>query len=96
MNKSDKQKRKERMLSEYKKLHPKYCVLCGRQANDLCHLLPRSLWPEYVTEPENLVIMCRSCHTDHDDRIAFRTLQTKLYNQVCKFDEQAANKYYRR
>ena len=94
--KSLNRKRKESILSEYKKLHPKQCVLCGTPANDLCHLLPRSLFPEYITEPNNLVIMCRDCHRLHDDSIEFRTMQEKLYSQALLVDVLGANRYYRR
>jgi 5-methylcytosine-specific restriction endonuclease McrA len=93
---SDKQAKRNRFLAEYKKLHPPYCVLCGRPANDLCHLLPKSIWPEWYTEPLNLVIMCRECHCVHDDRMSFRTQQTKLFEQVMRFDEKGAKKYYDR
>ena len=93
-NKSDKQKKKDRILSEYKKLQPKQCVICLRPANDLCHLLPKSVWPEHYTEPDNLVIMCRDCHSQHDDNIEFRKRQTKLYNQAMKVDPLGANRYY--
>ena len=86
----------QRFLSEYKKLQPDQCVLCGRKGGDLCHLLPRSLFPEHVTEPENLVIMCRSCHQQHDDNCDFRTKQEKLFIQACKVDEVGARRYYRR
>lgn len=91
--KSDKQKR---ILSEYKKLHPSSCVLCGTAANDLCHLLPRSLFPEHITNPDNLVIMCRKCHQLHDDNCDFRTLQENLFIQAFKVDEVGAKRYYRR
>lgn len=93
---SDKQRKKNNILSEYKKLHPKQCVICGRTANDFAHLLPKSIYPEWYTEPLNLVIMCRSCHQYHDDNIEFRTLQDKLFNQVCQFDELSARRYYKR
>ncbi len=91
--KSDKQKR---ILSEYKKLHPLRCVICGTSANDLCHLLPRSLFPEYITEPDNLVIMCRSCHQQHDDNCDFRTRQENLFIRACRVDEMGARRYYRK
>ena len=91
-----KKNRKESILTEYKKLHAKQCVLCGRNANDLCHLLPRSLFPEHITNPNNLVIMCRDCHRLHDDSIEFRTMQEKLYSQALLVDVLGANRYYRR
>ena len=97
MNKiSDKQKRRNKILAEYKKLQPMKCVICGRPANDLAHLLPKSIYPEWYTEPLNLVIMCRECHQYHDDNIEFRTRQDKLFNQICKFDEPSARRYYKR
>ena len=93
-NISSKQSLRNRTLASIKKLQPKTCVICGRPADDLCHLLPKSVWPEWYTESLNLVIMCRSCHQQHDDNIRFRTRQDKLYNQVLKFDIIGANRYY--
>ena len=90
-----KKNRKESILSEYKKLHPKQCVLCGTPANDLCHLLPRSLFPEYITEPNNLVIMCRECHNFFDNNIEFRKQQSKLYEKAKQIDELGANRYFK-
>ena len=35
------------------------CVICQRRGEDLMHLLPKSICPEYYLKPENLVIGCR-------------------------------------
>lgn len=93
---SKKQGLKNRILAEYKKLLPKECTICRRPANQLAHLLPKSLWPEYYTKPDNLVILCDTCHKLHDDNVEFRTKQDKLFIQACKVNEQGAKRYYRR
>ena len=93
---SIKQKAKNLEISKIKKSLPDYCVICGRAPVDAAHLLPKSIWPEWYTEPLNLTSLCRECHTDHDDRMSFRTQQTKLYEQVLKFDEKGAKRYYGR
>lgn len=95
-NKSTKQCQIQRRIKEIAKLLPEYCAICGARANDPAHLLPRSLWPEYVDNPDNIVALCRSCHQQHDDNVEFRTKQDKLFIQACKVDEQAAIRYYRR
>jgi 5-methylcytosine-specific restriction endonuclease McrA len=91
---STKQAKRNAELAKIKAKLQKSCVLCGRPANDLCHLLPKSIWPEWHTEPQNLIIMCREYHCAHDDRMSFRTLQNGLYEQVLKFDEKGAKRYY--
>lgn len=51
--------------------HP-YCVICKGHAHDLAHILPRSTYPEYITEKWNLVLMCRDCHVEFDSSREFR------------------------
>ena len=92
---SEKQRKRNKILSEYKKLQPKQCVICGGEGTQLMHILPRSLYPEYYTEPDNLCIGCQTCHSYFDDNIDFRKLQTKLYNQAFKLDPVAANRYFK-
>lgn len=93
---STKQAKRNRIISEYKKLHVMQCVICGRSASEMAHLLPKSIFPEYYTEPDNLVILCRECHQMHDDNCDFRTRQDKLFKQACKVNEAGAKRYYRR
>lgn len=82
---SDKQSRRNRILAAIKTELPKRCVLCGLPANDLAHIFPRSLWPEYYTHPKNVVIMCRHCHSKFDDMPEFRYQQTELIEQARTF-----------
>lgn len=97
MNKtSSKQRAKNEALKKIKQELPDYCVICGSKGTDLAHLLPRSLWPEHITNPENVTILCRNCHQQFDDNVNFRQHQTKLYKQACKVDERAANRYFRK
>ena len=70
------------------------CVICQGYGEDLMHLLPKSIYPEYYLKPENLAIGCRSCHNQFDDQQNFRKLQIDLYDQVCKFDVLSASRYF--
>lgn len=63
---SNKQQRRNRELSAIKAQLPKVCVICGRYGNDLAHILPKSLYPEYYTDKRNLVIMCRNHHNEFE------------------------------
>ena len=97
--KSDKQKQKDYTLSKIKKglieKHGKTCCICQRMCEpDLMHLLPKSIWPEYYLNPENLVIGCREHHNEFDNSINFRRLQDHLYKKVYSFDKIAANRYF--
>ena len=93
--KSSKQAKKDREVGEIKKSLPPYCEICGKYTNgDLCHILPKSVWPEHYTNPLNLIRMCRECHNNFDSSINFRKLQTKLYERVKSFDERGAFRYF--
>jgi len=70
------------------------CILCGLEANDLAHLLPKSIYPEYYTLKDNLVLMCRRCHDLYDNNRQFRSRQLKLKLMVEKYDPRAAEKYF--
>ena len=91
---SKKQAQRNIEIRKIKKELPEHCVLCGRSPVVAAHLLPKSVWPEYYTEPLNLTSLCDECHDEHDNRISFRFRQTKLYEQVMKFDPKAANRHY--
>jgi 5-methylcytosine-specific restriction endonuclease McrA len=71
------------------------CFICGGMACDLAHLLPRSLYPEYITLKENLILLCRDCHNLYDNDINFRQRQTRIFNKIYAFDEMAAAKYFK-
>jgi citrate lyase synthetase len=75
---SDKQRKRNAEVARIKKTKPNTCIICGQKGGDAAHLLPRSTFPEYYTEPNNIVIMCRDCHCNFDDNISFRQQQTKL------------------
>lgn len=92
---STKQAARNREVARIKSQLPLFCAICGKPANDAAHLLPKSIYPEYYTHPLNIVILCREHHRLYDDDVEFRRRQTKLFNQVCRFDEQAARRYFR-
>ena len=90
-----KQAKLNRELYRLKSLKEKICVICGNEAHDHAHLLPKSLYPEYYTEPRNLVIMCRTHHNKFDNDIEFRQKQIELFDQAYGIDKKAARKYFR-
>ena len=82
-------------MDEIKRGLSERCCICGREAVDPAHLLPRSTYPEYYTEEWNVVPMCREHHNLYDNDLEFRQKQTKLYNIVLEHDECAAHRYFR-
>lgn len=92
---STKQKAKNQEVAKIKAELPKRCAICGQVGNDLAHLLPKSIYPEYYTKRENLVILCRRCHEEYDNNLSFRQQQYHLIEQVKAFDALAANRYFR-
>ena len=92
---SKKQEKKNIDLSEVRKSLPEICEICGRPASDLAHMLERSLYPEYYTEPWNCHALCRECHTKFDSDPIFRRKQKHLYNIVKEHDRVAADKHFR-
>ena len=92
---SKKQQQKNNILAKIKSNLEKKCFLCGRPANDLAHILPKSLFPEYYTNKRNLIILCRECHNQFDNNIEFRQQKIELYNIAKQIDEQAAKKYFK-
>jgi len=90
-----KQQQKNKELQKIKASLPKLCKICGYQANDLAHILPKSLYPEYYTNELNLIILCRNCHNLFDNNIGFRKKQIELYNIAYQIDIKAAIKYFK-
>lgn len=93
-NVSRKQARINAELAKIKSSLTKRCVICGREANDLSHILPRSLYPEYQTDPRNLQILCRECHVRFDNDREFRKRQIRIVEQAKQIDECAVNRYF--
>ena len=91
---SGKQARINAELARIKSSLPKRCVICGREGNDLSHILPRSLYPEHQTDPRNLQILCRECHRRFDDDREFRRSQRRIVEKALEIDECAANRYF--
>lgn len=91
---SSKQRRINSELAKIKKTLDTRCAICGREGHDLSHILPRSLYPEYQTDPRNLQILCRECHRKFDDDRAFRRRQTSIVERARQIDELATNKYF--
>ena len=92
---SAKQQQRNNILAKIKQGLKKECFICNAPANDLAHILPKSLYPEYYTEKRNLIILCRQCHDKFDNNIEFRQQKIELYNIAKQIDEQAAKKYFK-
>ena len=60
VGKQGKQDRKN--LAAAKKKYDGKCVVCGATGTQHHHLLKRSLYPGYVNEPANHVLLCDYCH----------------------------------
>jgi len=72
------------------------CRICGAYGSDLMHILPKGEFPEYYTEPRNLIIGCRTCHKSFDDDILFRKEQISLISQCKEFAlESDINRYFK-
>ncbi|MGL5958357.1 MAG: HNH endonuclease [Phocaeicola sp.] len=91
---SEKYREERKELLRIKKTLSKSCEICKGEGCDLSHILPRSTYPQYKTDPRNLQILCRSCHVKFDDDLSFRSKQIHIINRVKSFDEQAANRYF--
>ena len=92
---STKQAQKNRELARIKAQKPDTCVLCGRYANDLAHLLPKSIYGKYYTEPMNLWKAHRGCHRLYDDHKLFRMQQKHIIDIVRTFaSELEVNQYF--
>ena len=91
---SEKQKKKNKAVSDIKKSLPNYCCICGAHGVDAAHILPKSMFPEYYTEPWNIIPLCREHHVLFDADRNFRREQTKLIEIVREHDELAANRHF--
>lgn len=93
---SDKQRRINVELRRIKREMPGVCAICGRTCQgELSHILPRSLFPEYITERWNLQILCHDCHYKYDNDVIFRQTQREIFEKVKQHDEHAARRYFR-
>ena len=92
---STKQAHRNREIARIKENLPSYCAICGKLAVDAAHVVPKSMYPEYYTNPLNIVGLCRECHNKYDNDLAFRRKQKRLIERVKSFDECAANRYFR-
>lgn len=81
---SDKQAKKNRILSEIKKLLPRTCYISGLHGDDLAHVIPKSLFPQYYCEEWNLVVLNRDVHNEYDSNREFRKKQTDLFERVIR------------
>ena len=93
---NEKRKQQEKELAKIKRSLPQMCEICGAKATDAAHILPRSLFPEHLSNPLNLAALCRKCHSQFDDNASFRHFQNELYNRACKLDKLGADRYFRK
>lgn len=91
---SSKQAQRNREVAKIKQSLSPFCAICGKPAVDAAHLIPKSMYPEHYTNPQNIVGLCRECHNKYDNNLAFRQRQKRLIERVKSFDECAANRYF--
>lgn len=91
---SSKQAQRNREVAKIKQSLSPFCAICGKPAVDAAHLIPKSMYPEHYTNPQNIVGLCRECHNKYDNNLAFRQRQKCLIERVKSFDECAANRYF--
>ncbi|MFT0497803.1 HNH endonuclease [Bacteroides thetaiotaomicron] len=92
---SSKQAQRNREVAKIKQSLSPFCAICGKPAVDAAHLIPKSMYPEHYTNPQNIVGLCREYHNRYDNNLAFRRRQKRLIERVKSFDECAANRYFR-
>ena len=95
---STKQAQKNRELARINAQKPDFCIVCGMpiyRESDLMHLLPKSIYGKYYTEPMNLWKAHRGCHRLYDDHKLFRMQQKHIIDIVRTFaSEQEINQYF--
>lgn len=84
---STRQAQRNAALAKIKKTKPPICLICGRFVGneDLMHIFPKSIYPQYYTEPLNVWIAHRSCHNKFDDSKDFRSYQGHIVNIAKQF-----------
>ena len=91
---SKKQAKINREIAKINRSLSPYCCICGTHAVDPAHLLPKSIFPQYYTEPWNIVPMCREHHDLYDGNRDYRRSRTELVEIVLQHDVEAANLYF--
>ena len=93
---SEKQAKRNKELIKIKNGLPEKCAIpyCYKLGTDLAHILPKSRFPEYYTEPKNLVRLCREHHTLFDYDKDFRRMQKDIFKQVAELDFKEAVKHF--
>ena len=91
---SNKQAQRNREVAKRKRSLSPFCARGGKPAVDASHLIPKSMYPEHYTNPQNIVGLCRKCHNRYDNNLAFRQRQKRLIERVKSFAECAANRYF--
>lgn len=60
------------------------CEVCGAKANDIHHILARSIAKSKENDITNLMALCRNCHSSKGDRKQFREFLQNIHNQKLK------------
>ena len=95
---SSKQQKKNTLVKKARDEKECICIVCKNycESGDAMHLLPRSTFPEYYTEPLNIWRAHRECHRRYDDNKSFRASLTHIIDIVSKFArKEDIERYFR-
>lgn len=99
--KKDKQNRELKKVCGKKTGEYNFCSGCGRpgvpnKSLDPSHIIKRSLRPDLITEPENLVWDCRACHVVWDDGPLSEKIKLANFSERISYMKKADIKYFYR
>lgn len=92
------QQQKNTLVHKAKNEKENICIVCKNycESGDPMHLLPKSTFPQYYTEPLNIWRGHRECHKRYDDNKSFRSSLNHIIDIVSKFaTKEEINRYFR-
>ena len=98
LKQSKKQSQKNTLVKKARDSKEHICIICRNycEQGDPVHLLPRSTFPQYYTEPLNVWRGHRECHRRYDDNKSFRGSLTHIIDIVSKFaNKEEINRYFK-
>jgi hypothetical protein len=98
---SDKQKLKDAEIARIKKElieeNGYRCELSRTYSEklDLCHILPKSIFPEFYLCKWNMFLAKREWHNEFDNRLEYRQLQIHLFTRAFEHAPVESKRYFR-